>query len=99
MRRTLMLRYDPEIFPDFENYLYNVKCQLLDRWVNLLKTAPDGTKLEDIPGQQEAKDDITRFEFFCKKYLGYGVYPKGHKQEYQFHYLGDEREAQQSSQC
>ena len=87
-----MLRFDSKCFPDFENYLWNVHCQLVSKWVDKIKNVPDGTPLDEIPGAEELRTDVERFEYFCRKFLGYGQYPKGHPQEYQFHYIGDSEE-------
>ena len=84
-----MLRFDSKRFPDFENYLWTVHCQLVSKWVDKIKDAPDSTPLDEIPGAEELRTDVKRFEYFCRKFLGYEQYPKDHPQEYQFHYIGD----------
>ena len=83
-----MLKFDDR-FPTFENYLYNVHSQLINKWIEHIKDVPDGTPLDSIPGAEELRNDVTRFEYFCRKYFGYDQYPKGHPEQYQFYYMGD----------
>ena len=78
-------------YGSFENYLQHINFMLVNKWVNKLRDSnpPEGTKIDDIPGQKELYDDIYRFRYFCKKYFGYEMYPAGHPKEFQFHFIGD----------